>query len=227
MTFECLFEIIDLMKRATHPSFKLTQNNIFSSRNLPALFFFSLILISFSVIITFFFFRSKLNSQTSNQPISSPSFLPDEITLSKIYKSTKYNYSINYPENAQRITRNDEDIKIFIGSDEFSIGITVAIEILANPKKIPLAQLGNEKYGSGCGEITEDLSWKEKIFNGFNSITNTVPPSLCGDSGIKTIYLLDHQDKIFSISMEYIDQTNSTHFKDLGDEILSTFTFLD
>ena len=222
-----MFEIIELVEKTTQASFKSNRKSIFNSRNLPALFFFSLILIVISVSTIYYFFRSKINSQSSIQPITYSSSFPDEKTFTNTYKNIKYNYSINYPDTAQRITQDDENIKIIIVGDEFPTGIGVAIEILNNPKKIPLTQLGNEKYGSGCGEITEDLSWNEAIFNGFNSITNTLPPPLCGDSGIKIIYLLVHQDKIFSISMNYIDQTNSTYFKDLGYEILSTFTFQD
>jgi murein DD-endopeptidase MepM/ murein hydrolase activator NlpD len=79
----------------------------------------------------------------------------------KTYTSKKYGYTIKYPENAQLIEGEREDFKVFIEGKEYPVGAYVAVDILQNPKRLSLPELGNERFAIDAPNLITSIGNKQ------------------------------------------------------------------
>lgn len=157
-------------------------------------------------------------------PAITPTSIPNPTANWKTYTSSKYHYTIKYPENAQLITNEREDFKIFIAGKQYPFGSYIAVDVLQNPKKLLLAQLGNERFATDAPQ-PYDLGWKQTQFLGMSVLTTQYSPP--GDIGEQTIYLFEKNNTVFALWSNPVDEPHSTVLKDISDQILSTFKFSD
>ena len=105
------------------------------------------ILIAILVVVGFYVFNLKNNysGRADQQTISINNPTPTTLTIPtsselpnnwRTYTSSKYNYSITYPQDAQIISGEREDFKIFIKGQEYPFGTYVAVDVIQNRKKL-------------------------------------------------------------------------------------------
>ena len=145
--------------------------------------------------------EEMLESEPTPTIVPIPTYEPFEEW--NTYTNGKFNYTIKYPKSADLDYKNKYSITgqetgIYLTGDELYEGGSVSINILDNPNQLSLAQIGNETYGTRCGEGTYDLEWVESSLNNLIVLTNTNDAPFCGDDLLKKIYLLTHKEKIFS-----------------------------
>src|SRR3989338_6073535 len=175
--------------------------------------------------------EEMLESEPTPTIVPIPTYEPFEEW--NTYTNGKFNYTIKYPKSADLDYKNKYSITgretgIYLRGEEFLVGGSVTIRILANPINLSLAQIGSVTYSAGCNEVIQDLGWQEIQFLNQTVFINSSPPPLCGDSTLHNIYLINHKGKIFALEVSFADRdVNTTYFQDLANKILSTFRFLD
>ncbi len=142
----------------------------------------------------------------------------------KTYTDSKYKYAITYPKESQISIRENGDLNIFIKGHEYPTGMYVEVDIIQNPKKLALRQLGNERFAADAPE-PYDLNWKDEHFLDMTVLSTKHRPP--GDSGEQTIYMFERNGIVYAIWKSPTDQSGSTTFNDLSTQILSTFKFTD
>lgn len=139
-----------------------------------------------------------------------------------LYNSPLYQYSIQYPSNAQKIAGEGSDFKIYIQGNKYPFGLYVTVDIIKNPQKKTVLEVGKQYYSSQYYSDPPP-KWEPATFLGKNALKTTFYPD--GDVGETHAYLIEQNERMYGISYSRQDETGATHFMELAERIVATFRF--